>query len=661
MAHDARWWFERLRAMSLAEVVHRSVRLGRDTVDLARARAGMSGPPSPRRRVQLDGWRGPGAFVFSEATARAPLAPEIRAAAEAYLAGRQTVLGLGELALPDEPWHVEPGARGSWPQVDARRVVAAATGDLDPRTTWELNRGHGWVVLARAYAATREPRFRDRLGDELRSWQRANPIGVGINWVSAMEAAVRVHAFAWIAALLRGDRDAAPWPLLGELMFQHAEFVARNLSRFSSANNHLIVELAALAVAGRVLDVPRWRDRALAELDREALRQTFADGVNVEMATHYHMFVLEALLLVAWLERAHGARAAVLEDVIGRMASYLDAITLRSGVVLHQGDNDDGKLVPLLADRHAEQLLCAAAALTDAAPGGDPGAPAPGEGAWLLSDGAARGRVVGPARSRRFADAGQVVLRGPRLHAVLDAGPFGFGTLAAHAHCDTLAVTVAFDDRPVLVERGTYRYNGDPEARARYRATAAHNTVQLGAREQGDAVGPFLWSRKPVAAIEHCELGASGRTIDVVRASHDGFAPARHRRTVVRVADVLAVIDELEGAPPGEPVVARWHLAPGLALADVVDGFAIVRDPAVGGPERWLWFGCDDRALRARATETQHSSSYLAQQRAWTLEVESPDPRAPLVTIVGADARERDDLRRRIDGAWRAAAQGSRS
>ena len=30
-----------------------------------------------------------------------------------------------------------------------------------------------------------------------------------------------------------------------------------------------------------------------------------------------------------------------------------------------------------------------------------------------------------------------------RDHIVLDAGPFGFGTLAAHAHCDALAVAVA--------------------------------------------------------------------------------------------------------------------------------------------------------------------------------------------------------------------------
>jgi hypothetical protein len=376
------------------------------------------------------------------------------------------------------------------------------------------------------------------------------------------------------------------------------------------------------------------------------------------MATHYHMFVLEALLLVAWLERAYGERTPALDGVIARMAGYLEAITLGSGDVLHQGDNDDGKLLALFADRHAEQLLCAAAALT--APRGSPGSASPGEAAWLVCDGAVRARVADPARSRWFGDAGQVVLRGPRLHAVLDAGPFGFGTLAAHAHCDALAVALAFDDRPVLVERGTYRYNGDREARDRYRATAAHNTVQLGAREQGDAVGPFLWSRRPVAAIEHCELGASATAIDVARASHDGFAPARHRRTLVRAGDSLAVIDEIQGARTGEPVVVRWHLAPGLVV-DITNGFATIRDPAGASPDRWMWFGGGDRPLRVRAIATAHSSRYLEQQRACTLEVESADPHGRLVTLIGADAGERDQERCRIDRAWRAAAVGSGS
>jgi len=60
---------------------------------------------------------------------------------------------------------------------------------------------------------------------------------------------------------------------------------------------------------------------------------------------------LAFLLLVAWLERAYGERTSALDGVIARMAGYLEAIALGSGDVLHQGDHDDGKLLPLLATR----------------------------------------------------------------------------------------------------------------------------------------------------------------------------------------------------------------------------------------------------------------------------------------------------------------------
>jgi hypothetical protein len=67
--------------MSLGEVVHRGVRLARYPIDVAEARAGIYGRPSRHQRARLERWRGPRAFVFSEATARAALAPETRAAA----------------------------------------------------------------------------------------------------------------------------------------------------------------------------------------------------------------------------------------------------------------------------------------------------------------------------------------------------------------------------------------------------------------------------------------------------------------------------------------------------------------------------------------------------------------------------------------------------
>jgi hypothetical protein len=533
------WWLRRLQAMSVAEVAHRTYRAARHPVERLRMRAGLYA----RVPAALASWQGPARFYPLDAI------PSTTAAADRICRGQREVLGLGWLALGDAPWHVEPLAGAEWPRVDAARVIAAAPPHFDARLTWELNRGHDWVTLARAYAETREPRYAERLTRDLASWRRDNPLGVGINWASAMEAAIRIHSLAWVAGLVGGDAA------LAAMLHEHATFVADHLARYSSANNHLIVELSGLAVAERVLH-GRPHARALAELDRECDRQIFDDGVNAEMATHYHAFVLEALVLVAELERIHGAPRPHLDAVIGRMADYLRHLRCADGSLLQQGDSDDGKILPWHADPFA--FL--------------PPQPA-------------------PTRSRAFRASGQVVLRSERLLVTFDAGPFGFGSLAAHAHCDALAINVAIDGKPFLVDRGTFRYNGDRAARDRYRMTAAHNTVQVEDREQGEAAGPFLWRRTPKVTLERCDLGGE---VEVVVASHDGFAPHVHRRTLLLAAAGLLVIDRIT---PAAGMVVRWHLAPERESVP-------------------LWTA----ATSVTAREMQHSARYAIETTARSIE-----------------------------------------
>jgi uncharacterized heparinase superfamily protein len=382
-----------------------------------------------------------------------------------------------------------------------------------------------------------------------------------------MEAAIRIHSFAAIASLWPERRDS----LLGDLarmMSEHAAFVERHLSRYSSANNHLIVELSGLIVAARALGpatrFARDLDKTMELLRAEVARQVFDDGVTVEMATHYHQFVLEALVLVALVESSHGARHAWLDDRIAAMTEYLSAV----GTDLQQGDNDDGRILPVL--------------------------PLP---------------ATTVTTSKRFATSGQVVLRGPRLALSFDAGPFGFGALAAHAHCDALAIALSLGGQRVLVDRGTYLYNGDREARALYRSTAAHNTVQVEHREQAESTGPFMWGRRPTTRIERCELGDR----DVVVASHDGFAPAVHRRTIVREGNAVLVRDVVDGAR-ADSCITWLHFAPELTIRRTDDRFDIVRaDVRIG----WMWTDGQD----IRVVDTPHSDVYGAETTARTIEM----------------------------------------
>src|SRR5256885_11178716 len=92
-----------------------------------------------------------------------------------------------------------------------------------------------------------------------------------------------------------------PYTTLFRSVYQHTRFVHGYFSRHSSANNHLIGEAAGLYIAGLTWPCwPKlrdWRHAARQILEREALLQSSADGVNLEQAVCYQQFVLDLLLL----------------------------------------------------------------------------------------------------------------------------------------------------------------------------------------------------------------------------------------------------------------------------------------------------------------------------------------------------------------------------
>ena len=77
--------------------------------------------------------------------------------------------------------------------------------------------------------------------------------------------------------------------------------------------------------------------------------------------------------------------------------------------------------------------------------------------------------------------------------AVMDAGPLGYLSIAAHGHADCLAFTLAVAGRAILIDPGTYCYHSEPEWRDYFRGTAAHNTVRVDGCDQSEIGGAFMW------------------------------------------------------------------------------------------------------------------------------------------------------------------------
>ena len=181
------------------------------------------------------------------------------AAARAILAGRWPLFDrIADLSAAAPDWFRDPltGLRSDPDQycfqVPYRRQDLVG----NVKYVWEISRLHHVTVLAAAWHLTRDDRFAEHALTHLRSWWRDNPPLSGIHWLSGIEIGLRLLAWAWTRRLLAsrpGIADAFENdPLFLDQLHSHQRWLASFQSRGSSANNHLIAEMAgqyAAAVA----------------------------------------------------------------------------------------------------------------------------------------------------------------------------------------------------------------------------------------------------------------------------------------------------------------------------------------------------------------------------------------------------------------------------
>jgi Heparinase II/III-like protein/Heparinase II/III N-terminus len=601
---NLRWYARRLAGMSPAEMAGRA----RDELTRRRWRrrqvtdAGADPARAPAARPAFVALLPQGGDdVPEEARVR------LKEAAEGLLGGRWPVLGRERDDLAPAPdWFLDPTSGRRAPDrtycFDVDHRDPAAVGDV--KQVWEPSRHQHLTVLAAAYRLGGEERYAHAVATQLRSWWTANPFLSGIHWTSGIELGLRLLSWVWIRRLLDG------WPGAGSLfegnrtflaqLRHHQEWLARLPSHGSSANNHLLAEMAGQFAASCAFpwfpESAAWREAAASTLRRELPRQTFACGLNRELATGYHGFVLE-LGLAAALEGELAGRGlgGQVWDTLRRMTDALAAVVDARLRPPRQGDGDDGHGLLLdgpAYDRWAA-LLATGAALFGPAPWW-PAAPA-GDARTPLWTRLASGPLPRGARPARrpslFPDAGMALLRDldrrpDELWCRADHGPHGYLSIAAHAHADALAIEVRVGGLDVLADPGTYCYGAEPTWRSYFRSTVAHNTLEVGGVDQSVAAGPHLWTRQARGQLEQA-TGLDDGPVAEWRAAHHGYRrlrpPAVHHRSVRldRRARRLVIEDRLDTAGAHDCRLA-FHLGPDVSCT-VEGGRAVLEWPADQG------------------------------------------------------------------------------
>ena len=247
-------------------------------------------------------------------------------------------------------WHLDPvhGKRAPLdPWFKIPFLDFAVVGDH--KVMWELNRHQHLVTLAKARLLSGDEKYTRELMAQWRSWIKANPYPLGINWASALEVAFRSLSWIWVDQLLAGTAGHAEFRAeMAPALAFHGCYIERYLSTYFSPNTHLLGEAVALFFLGTLYpQMPRaalWKKSGWRIVLHEAGRQVRPDGVYFEQSLYYHVYALDFFLYARLLAARNGMEIPPAYDaVLGRMLDVVAALA-QAGPAEGFGDDDGGRL-----------------------------------------------------------------------------------------------------------------------------------------------------------------------------------------------------------------------------------------------------------------------------------------------------------------------------
>lgn len=543
------WYLHRLRAMEPAEIAGRvmeKTRKWNTPSALAEIESFHLSPPNQLAPPRLD----------KKEAAPPALREAIAADAAKIRSGQWSLFGWKDANVGTPPrWNHDFLHDAPVPcDIESTKLDhRSLKGGADARCVWEINR---WSELVRL---SQNAWLNDNLEDArlaqqwLADWCEHNPPALGLQWTSSLEVSLRLINFCWIDAILRACDDpeltATQDALAQRIVPVHAWWAWRNRSFGSSANNHLIGELAGIVIASA-----RWPcltrlgccgERAWQLLEEQILNQFAPDGGNREQALHYHLFAWE----LAW-QAAHAAGNLALAALPRLRAASRFFVTVSPTTEGWDfGDSDDAIITPLFASRSRAAAEWRSWLMSESE----------GEAiAFWLKESPLANQPADSSTWTHFTDTGYAVRRHSEWMLRADGSPLGLGRIAAHGHLDALHVSIWHRDTPLIIDPGTGAYFSDSEIRTQLADGNAHNgPLPIAGREAPRRLGPFLWSEHhPVPCID---IPAEDACVLRFSSGNSPFV----KRTLRSGEDGAEITDEI---PCRTAHQVTWQFPPGLTV-----------------------------------------------------------------------------------------------
>lgn len=498
----------------------------------------------------------------------------------------------------------------------------------DIRAVWEPARlQHITTLLYQLDNTENRLEIESKAKKELLHWIEKNPFLLGPHYHSVMECGLRIPVFFYGLKKLVSLTKDEQFKIVTAI-YQHAWWISRRLSLFSSLGNHTVCEAVGLIFAGAIFKKvsigEKWLSKGISLLKQELEHQVLEDGGPAEQSLNYHRFVLDLYwLAIDFLEKNTLADCSNLIPRLILGEKFLNAFMYSEVSFASIGDSDDGfAIAPCIM---------------------------PVRGQWAKREDKAESRVD---RITSFMKSGYSILRQKDgMHMTFDHGPLGMAPLYNHGHADALAITLSSNSVPFLVDPGTYRYNGAPEWRHYFKSTRAHNTVTINEQDLAVQETGFIWSRPYQASLEICKKIEGGVFL---QASHDGYTrfkhPVTHSRTILWLNEGNILIKDTFAGQGPHFFELNFHFHPGVVIMAQESGWIADHEGVK------LYIDCNHKLTHVKGQEQPllgwYSSAYGKKEPCSVLQggrIEKPGKMFFLTVISSEKRKESTTLEDRLN------------
>jgi len=468
-------------------------------------------------------------------------------------------------------WHIECKSGYRYSIDHFTKLKYGEIEGVDAKIPYDMSRCNHLVIIARAWKASHDERYRKEIISQILDWIAMNPYEFGIGWHANMNVALRLVSWLISFSLIREGfnldcKDEVEFLKIFEKSIkEHRRFVAANLEfgELSIHPNHYLGDLGGLLTASMMIeswdaDSAAWHRFALRDIKLQFERQVGNDGFQFEAATNYHCFGLEmlteSLILGAkiagcvtpdevskWIELNIGDKCL---EKLHKMFVALRDIIQPNGLIPIVSDNDSGRFVMFDRLKHNVHdwrfLCCIGAALFNDA---SLLAANTCEEHWnsakiwfskvpvLLPE----TRLI---NSAAYPDVGFYLMRTKDVYAFTFCGPIGTGGLGGHGHDDKLSLVLCLKGLEIFVDPGIFAYTASMRIRESTRSIYNHNTVCLSDETQNRYMEDSPWWGCHEDTKCRCLKWDAFSDRVVFKGQHEGYLRLPQQITHQRTIDV---------------------------------------------------------------------------------------------------------------------------